>query len=72
MRIGLVLGAGGVVGQVAVQAARLLRAWDGDEGAYWATRADDFDRSVRAHHDRLMATAAIQPGGRPCSAPACA
>jgi SAM-dependent methyltransferase len=41
-----------------------LRAWDGDEGAYWAARADDFDRSVRAHHERLLTTAAVRPGDR--------
>lgn len=34
-------------------------AWDGDEGRYWAEHAAEFDRSVRLHHDRLMAVAAI-------------
>ena len=37
-----------------------LRAWDGDEGAYWAEHADYFDRSVAAHHERLLAAAAIE------------
>jgi SAM-dependent methyltransferase len=36
-----------------------LAAWDGDEGAYWAEHADDFDRSVAAYHERLLATAGI-------------
>jgi SAM-dependent methyltransferase len=36
-----------------------LRAWDGDEGAYWADNAEHFDRSVAAYHQRLLATAAI-------------
>jgi SAM-dependent methyltransferase len=36
-----------------------LRAWDGDEGAYWADNAEYFDRSVAAYHDRLLAVAAI-------------
>jgi len=36
-----------------------LRAWDGDEGAYWTEHADYFDRSVAAYHEKLLATAAI-------------
>jgi SAM-dependent methyltransferase len=36
-----------------------VRAWDGDEGGYWAEHADDFDRAVAPHHARLMAAAAI-------------
>jgi cyclopropane fatty-acyl-phospholipid synthase-like methyltransferase len=36
-----------------------LRAWDGDEGAYWAAHAEHFDRAVARHHVRLMAAAAI-------------
>jgi SAM-dependent methyltransferase len=39
--------------------AEQLRAWDGDEGAYWAEHADYFDRSVSAYHQTLLATAAI-------------
>jgi SAM-dependent methyltransferase len=35
------------------------RAWDGGEGAYWASHADQFDRSVAAHHRRLFEVAAI-------------
>jgi SAM-dependent methyltransferase len=36
-----------------------LRAWDGDEGAYWADHADRFDRAVIPHHRRLLSEAAI-------------
>ncbi|MGH9274868.1 MAG: class I SAM-dependent methyltransferase [Acidimicrobiales bacterium] len=36
-----------------------LRAWDGDEGAYWADHAEYFDRSVAAYDERLFAAAAI-------------
>jgi SAM-dependent methyltransferase len=36
-----------------------LRAWDGDEGEYWADHAEYFDRSVAAYHERLLAVAAI-------------
>jgi SAM-dependent methyltransferase len=36
-----------------------LRAWDGDEGAYWAAHADHFDRSALPFHQRLLAAAAI-------------
>ena len=41
-----------------------LRAWDGDEGAYWADNADHFDRSVAPYHERLLAVAAIGDGER--------
>lgn len=36
-----------------------LRAWDGDEGAYWAENADYFDRSVAVYHEQLLAAAAL-------------
>jgi SAM-dependent methyltransferase len=36
-----------------------LRAWDGDEGTYWAAHADHFERALAAYHDRLFGTAAI-------------
>jgi SAM-dependent methyltransferase len=38
------------------------RAWDGDEGSYWAAHADHFDRAVAPHHRRLLAAAAIGAG----------
>jgi ubiquinone/menaquinone biosynthesis C-methylase UbiE len=41
-----------------------LRAWDGDEGAYWADHADYFDRSVAEYHRRLLDQAAIQADDR--------
>lgn len=36
-----------------------LRAWDGDEGRYWADNAEYFDRAVAVYHDRLLEVAAI-------------
>jgi len=33
------------------------RAWDGDEGAYWARNSEQFDRSVAALHVPFMAAA---------------
>ena len=44
--------------------AEQLRAWDGDEGAYWADHADQFDRSVAAYHERLLDAAAITESDR--------
>jgi SAM-dependent methyltransferase len=44
---------------VATTNAEQLRAWDGDEGAYWAEHADRFDRAVTPHHHHLLAAAAI-------------
>ena len=41
-----------------------LRAWDGDEGEYWAENADYFDRSVAPYHERLLEVAAIGEGDR--------
>jgi SAM-dependent methyltransferase len=36
-----------------------LRAWDGDEGSYWAAHADAFDRSGLPFHRRLIDAASI-------------
>ena len=36
-----------------------LGAWDGDQGAYWAARADRFDEGVGGYHDQFIAAAAI-------------
>jgi SAM-dependent methyltransferase len=44
--------------------AEQARAWDGDEGAYWAGHADTFDRAVAACHERLLGAAAIGRGDR--------
>ena len=41
-----------------------LEAWDGPEGAYWAQRADDFDRAVARYQERLLDAAAFRPGDR--------
>ncbi len=41
-----------------------LRAWDGDEGDYWADHAEYFDRSIARYHDRLLAVAAIGEGSQ--------
>jgi len=41
-----------------------LGAWDGDEGAYWATHADYFDRSVAEYHRRLLGAASITADDR--------
>jgi SAM-dependent methyltransferase len=35
------------------------RAWDGDEGAYWAANAERFDALLAAYQDPFMRTAAI-------------
>lgn len=44
--------------------AEVAKAWDGDEGAYWAAHADHFDRSVAAYHLPFLDAAAIGPGER--------
>jgi SAM-dependent methyltransferase len=44
--------------------AEQLRAWDGDEGAYWAAHADHFDRAVTDYHEQLLAAAEIGTGER--------
>ena len=41
-----------------------LRAWDGDEGAYWAAHPDHFERALVAYDDVFFAGAAIEPGDR--------
>lgn len=43
--------------QVAPANAEQARAWDGDEGAYWAGHAERFDKAVAAYHQRLLAAA---------------
>jgi SAM-dependent methyltransferase len=40
------------------------RAWDGDEGAYWAEHARRFDRAVAAYHGTFMAACGIAAGER--------
>jgi SAM-dependent methyltransferase len=42
----------------------MAKAWDGDEGAYWATHADHFDRAVAGYHGRFLDAAQIRTGDR--------
>ena len=44
--------------------AEQARAWDGDEGAYWADHAQRFDRAVAAYHGTFMAACGIASGAR--------
>jgi SAM-dependent methyltransferase len=44
--------------------AEQARAWDGEEGDYWATHAAQFDRCLAGYHDTFMAAAEIAPGER--------
>lgn len=39
--------------------AEQARAWDGEEGAYWAEHADRFDRALRAYRPDLFGAAGI-------------
>jgi SAM-dependent methyltransferase len=41
-----------------------LRAWDGDEGAYWAAHPDHFERSLAAYDDPFFEAARIGIGDR--------
>ncbi|MCU7821065.1 class I SAM-dependent methyltransferase [Kitasatospora sp. DSM 101779] len=50
--------------QVDPSNAEQARAWDGDEGAYWAEHADRFDRSLRGYRGRLLEAAAVRPADR--------
>lgn len=38
-----------------------LRAWNGDDGDFWAARADRIDEGVAGYHDRLLDAARIEP-----------
>jgi SAM-dependent methyltransferase len=40
------------------------KAWDGDEGAYWADNAERFDRTVAAYYRSFMEAAAITASDR--------
>jgi SAM-dependent methyltransferase len=37
------------------------RAWDGDEGRYWAEHADEFDAALRGYTPRLLDAARLSP-----------
>jgi SAM-dependent methyltransferase len=41
-----------------------LRAWDGDEGAYWAAHSDHFERALARYDDAFATAAAIGPADR--------
>jgi Methyltransferase domain len=45
--------------EVAPTNVEQARAWDGDEGAFWAAHAEQFDGAVGAYHDRFMSAAGI-------------
>src|SRR5215510_1110186 len=55
---------GTTVMQVDPTNAEQARAWDGDEGAFWAANARAFDRAVDGYHDSLLGAGAIRPGDR--------
>src|SRR4051794_3138693 len=40
------------------------KAWDGDEGEYWATHSEWFDRSIESYHRSFLDAAAIAPTDR--------
>ena len=44
--------------------AEQARAWDGDEGAYWADHAQRFDRAMAAYHGTFMGACCIARGER--------
>jgi SAM-dependent methyltransferase len=44
--------------------AAQARAWDGDEGAYWADHAQRFDRVIAAYHGTFMAACGVVGGER--------
>jgi len=44
--------------------ATAARAWDGEEGAFWAANAERFDRSVAGYHGSLLAAAEVDRRGR--------
>ncbi|MFB7173798.1 class I SAM-dependent methyltransferase [Streptomyces sp. NPDC056254] len=44
--------------------AEQARAWDGQEGAYWAEHADRFDRAVRAYRKPFLDAADVSPADR--------
>jgi SAM-dependent methyltransferase len=50
--------------QVHPSNADALRAWDGDDGAYWAANEPRFDDSLERYRRRFLAAAAITPTDR--------
>lgn len=50
--------------QVHPSNAEQVRAWDGEEGAYWAEHADRFDRALRGYREQFWGAAAVGPTSR--------
>jgi SAM-dependent methyltransferase len=50
--------------QVHASNAEQLRAWDGDEGAYWAAQAEHFDRAISEYHRDFLQACAIADAER--------
>jgi len=44
--------------------AEMARAWDGDEGAFWAAHAERFDRAVAGYQGPFLDAAQIGPADR--------
>lgn len=44
--------------------AEAAKAWDGEEGGYWAAHATRFDESVAVYNQPLLDAAGLQPGDR--------
>ena len=40
------------------------KAWDGDQGAHWASHAARLDAAIAAHHGPFLDAAGVQPGER--------
>ena len=45
---------------VATSNTAQLTAWDGTEGQYWASHADDYDAAIAGYHQSLLELAAIR------------
>src|SRR5688500_2144073 len=45
---------------VATSNTAQLTAWDGTEGQYWASHADDYDAAMAGYHQSLLELAAIR------------
>ena len=49
---------------IAPSNAAQSRAWDGDQGEFWAERAERFDEGVAAYHELFLDAAEIGPAAR--------
>ncbi|GAA3244729.1 methyltransferase domain-containing protein [Streptomyces sp. XM83C] len=50
--------------QAAPANAEQVKAWDGEEGAYWAEHADRYDRALRGYLTPFFEAAAVGPADR--------